>query len=114
MARAMNITTGTASMYVRNVLTKLGVHSRLQAAAPGRLYSKGSLPWRLLAYLLKVSPEVSKVRNVIRKRLMDEPRVKAGEKVVTSAKFLIDAESNLRAALQGFGNSSPPAPEAKP
>jgi two-component system, NarL family, nitrate/nitrite response regulator NarL len=33
MARAMNITTGTASMYVRSVLTKLGVHSRLQAAA---------------------------------------------------------------------------------
>ena len=33
MARAMNITTGTASMYVRHVLTKLGVHSRLQAAA---------------------------------------------------------------------------------
>jgi two-component system nitrate/nitrite response regulator NarL len=33
MARAMGITTGTASMYVRNVLTKLGVHSRLQAAA---------------------------------------------------------------------------------
>jgi two-component system, NarL family, nitrate/nitrite response regulator NarL len=33
MARAMNITTGTVSMYVRNVLTKLGVHSRLQAAA---------------------------------------------------------------------------------
>lgn len=33
MARAMNITNGTASMYVRSVLTKLGVHSRLQAAA---------------------------------------------------------------------------------
>ena len=33
MARTMNITTGTASMYVRNVLSKLGVHSRLQAAA---------------------------------------------------------------------------------
>jgi Cu(I)/Ag(I) efflux system membrane fusion protein len=28
--------------------------------------------------------------------------VRAGEKVVTSANFLIDAESNLRAALQGF------------
>ncbi len=36
MARAMSITTGTASMYVRNVLTKLGVHSRLQAAALAR------------------------------------------------------------------------------
>jgi DNA-binding NarL/FixJ family response regulator len=33
MARAMSITTGTASMYARNVLTKLGVHTRLQAAA---------------------------------------------------------------------------------
>ena len=30
--------------------------------------------------------------------------VKAGDKVVTSANFLIDAESNLKAALQGLGN----------
>jgi two-component system, NarL family, nitrate/nitrite response regulator NarL len=33
MARAMSITIGTVSMYARNVITKLGVHSRLQAAA---------------------------------------------------------------------------------
>lgn len=33
--------------------------------------------------------------------------VKAGDKVVTSANFLIDAESNLRAALQGFAASQP-------
>jgi Cu(I)/Ag(I) efflux system membrane fusion protein len=39
--------------------------------------------------------------------------VKPGERVVTSANFLIDAESNLRAALQGFGNSSAPT-EPKP
>ena len=31
--------------------------------------------------------------------------VKAGDKVVTGANFLIDAESNLRAALQGFAAS---------
>src|SRR5262249_48369051 len=31
--------------------------------------------------------------------------LKAGDKVVTSANFLIDAESNLRAALQSFGGS---------
>ncbi|MDE2029550.1 MAG: efflux RND transporter periplasmic adaptor subunit [Alphaproteobacteria bacterium] len=35
--------------------------------------------------------------------------LKEGDKIVTSAEFLIDSESNLRAALQGF---SPP--EAKP
>jgi Cu(I)/Ag(I) efflux system membrane fusion protein len=40
--------------------------------------------------------------------------VKAGEKVVTGANFLIDAESNLRAALQGFSgpSSSSPPPSA--
>ena len=35
--------------------------------------------------------------------------LKPGEEVVTSATFLIDAESNLRAALQSFSQ-----PEAKP
>ncbi|HKI38024.1 MAG TPA: DEAD/DEAH box helicase [Gemmataceae bacterium] len=54
--------------------------TQLKGAPPGKLYSKGPLPWRLLAYLLKISPEVGKVRNVVRKRLMDEPRIKAGEK----------------------------------
>ncbi len=53
---------------------------RLKAAPPARLYSKGPLPWRLLAYLLKVSPEVEKVRGVVRKRLLDQPRVEAGMK----------------------------------
>jgi superfamily II DNA/RNA helicase len=52
---------------------------KLKAAPPGKLYSKGQLPWRLLAYLLKLSPEVSRIRTLVRKRLMDEPRIKAGE-----------------------------------
>lgn len=40
--------------------------------------------------------------------------VKAGEPVVTSANFLIDAESNLKAALAGLSAASTPDPEAKP
>ena len=52
---------------------------KLKAAPPGKLYSKGPLPWRLLAYMLALSPEVSRIRNLVRKRLMDEPRIKAGE-----------------------------------
>jgi superfamily II DNA/RNA helicase len=59
-----------------------GQFKQLQAAPPGKLYSKGSIPWRLLAYLLKVSPEVSRLRAALRKRLMDEPRIKAQEKVL--------------------------------
>ena len=34
----------------------------------------------------------------------------AGETVVVSANFLIDAESNLKAALGGFGHQSPGSP----
>jgi hypothetical protein len=57
-----------------------GQFERLKGAPPARLYSKGPLPWRLLAYLLKISTDVDKVRNVIRKRLLDSPRIAAGEK----------------------------------
>ena len=39
--------------------------------------------------------------------------VKAGENVVVAANFLIDAESNLKAALAGF-TAEPPATEKKP
>lgn len=35
-----------------------------------------------------------------------------GEAVVTSANFLIDAESNLKAALKGFAEAAPQAPDA--
>ena len=33
--------------------------------------------------------------------------LKPGEEIVTSATFLIDAESNLRAALQSFSQQEP-------
>jgi len=56
--------------------------NQLQQAPPGKLYSKGPIPWRLLAYLLKISPEVSLVRDVLRKRLMDTTRVKSNENLL--------------------------------
>jgi superfamily II DNA/RNA helicase len=79
-----------------------GQFKQLQGAPPGKLYSKGPLPWRLLAYLLKISPEVSRVRNVLRKRLMDEPRIQAGE---------LALERMLRTlAKAGFVTLDPPPP----
>jgi superfamily II DNA/RNA helicase len=53
---------------------------KMKTAPPGKLYSKGQLPWRLLAYLLEISPDVEKLRAVVRKRLMDAPRIEAGQK----------------------------------
>lgn len=55
---------------------------KLKLAPPGKLYSKGPLPWRLLAYLLTISSEVEPIRKLIRKRLMDEPRIRAGEQAL--------------------------------
>jgi hypothetical protein len=83
-----------------------GQFKQLQGAPPGKLYSKGGLPWRLLAYLLKISPEVSRIRNVIRKRLMDEPRIQAGEQAL---------ERMLRTLHHaGFVTLEPAPPDAKP
>ncbi len=49
--------------------------AKLQMAPPARLASKGSLTWRWLAYLLDANPSVEPIRQVIRRRLMEEPRV---------------------------------------
>jgi superfamily II DNA/RNA helicase len=79
---------------------------QLQGAAPAKLYSKGPLPWRLLAYWLKLSPEVAKVRGVIRKRLMDEARVRASEKQLD--------RMLLTLARGGFVTLEPPLPPPPP
>ena len=53
---------------------------KLRAAKPGKLYSRGPLPWRLLAYMLDASPEVDRIRKLVAKRLMDSPRLEAGQR----------------------------------
>ena len=45
-------------------------YEKLVAAPPGKLASRGRLPWRLIAHLLALSPEVDRLRTVVRKRLM--------------------------------------------
>jgi len=78
---------------------------KLKAAPPGKLYSKGQLPWRLLAYLLEISPDVEHLRAVVRKRLMDAPRIDAGQKTLT--RMLLSLWAG------GFVRLDPPPPELK-
>lgn len=75
---------------------------KLKASPPGKLYSKGPLPWRLLAYLLALSPEVERVRVVLRKRLMDSARIRAGEKALDRMLLML--------AKAGFVTLDPPPP----
>lgn len=96
-----------------------GQFKQLQGAPPGKLYSKGPLPWRLLAYLLKISPEVDKVRSVIRKRLMDEPRIQAGLRNLDHALLtlsrggFVTLEPEPPKEEKTEGESAPPAPDLK-
>lgn len=54
--------------------------TKLQAAPPARLASKGRLTWRWLAYLLDANPAVEPIREVIRRRLMDQPTIEGEQK----------------------------------
>jgi superfamily II DNA/RNA helicase len=49
--------------------------TQLIEAPPSKLQSQGQIPWRLLAYLLSLSPDVSIVRRTISKRLMDNESI---------------------------------------
>jgi hypothetical protein len=53
---------------------------KLRIAPPTKLYSKGPLPWRLLAYMLEISPEVEPLRKLVSKRLMDSGRHEAAQR----------------------------------
>src|SRR3954453_8284544 len=64
--------------------------AKLQIAPPAKLSSKGRLTWRWLAYLLEASPAVEPIRNVIRRRLMDQPNVEAELKRLTKMLVTLD------------------------
>jgi superfamily II RNA helicase len=88
---------------------------RLKNAAPARLYSKGPLPWRLLAYLLKVSPDVEKIRSVVRKRLLDQPRVEAGMTQLTRMLLTLHEKGFVKLDPEPPADADPtPRPPAPP
>lgn len=57
--------------------------AKLQGAPPAKLASRGRLTWRWLAYLLDADPAVEPIRQVVRRRLMDQPTIEAELKRLT-------------------------------
>lgn len=53
---------------------------KLRAAPPGKLTSQGPLPWRLLAYLLEITPDVVRLRDFVSKRLLEGKHVSDAQK----------------------------------
>ncbi|MSR60502.1 MAG: DEAD/DEAH box helicase [Planctomycetaceae bacterium] len=77
---------------------------KLRAAPPRDLASQGPLPWRMLAYMLQLSPEIDVIRTLVRKRLMDPKRLEQGEK------YLHHMLRTLHAAGVVRLEPEPPAP----
>jgi superfamily II DNA/RNA helicase len=59
-----------------------GQFNQLRDAPPGRLSSRGPLPWRMLTYMLQASPEVDRVRALVAKRLLDSRHLEAGQRAL--------------------------------
>lgn len=76
--------------------------TRLIEAPPTKLQSQGFIPWRLLAYLLSRSPDVSLIHTVVSKRLMNPKQLE------TSQKRLIEMLITLHRA--GFIQLDPKPP----
>ncbi|MFV2065744.1 MAG: DEAD/DEAH box helicase [Pirellulales bacterium] len=81
---------------------------KLRVSPPGKLYSKGSLPWRLLAYMLDAGPDVEPIRRLVGKRLMEGGSSQAAQ----------DDLNRMLIALHKGGfvelEPAPPAADAKP
>jgi len=76
----------------------------LQIAEPGKLVSKGHLPWRLLAFLLDSDADVARLRKAADKRLMPEPEIAAAQRHLTQQLVTLHEEGYVVLA---------PAPPAK-
>lgn len=100
---------------------------KLRAAPPRDLVSQGHLPWRMLAYMLQLSPDVDRVRHLVRKRLMEPRRLEQAEKHLHQMLRTLHAAGVLRLEPEppppvneetvwtvASSAQSPAAPVAKP
>jgi hypothetical protein len=56
---------------------------KLKTSPSGKLASRGEIPWRLLAYLLEVSPDVKRLQTFVGKRLLDEKQLHRAHRQLT-------------------------------
>lgn len=90
---------------------------KLRIAPPTKLYSKGPLPWRLLAYMLEISPEVAPLRKLVSKRLMDSGRHEAAQRSLDQMLLVLDRAGYVKLEPEPpppAAEAELPAPAAKP
>jgi replicative superfamily II helicase len=53
---------------------------RLKDMPPGKLASRGTVPWRLLAHIISLDSDIEPIRKMVGRRLMSDKWVKEGQK----------------------------------
>ena len=86
----------------------------LQEAEPGKLISKGHLPWRLLAFLLDTDADVKKLREAASKRLMPEPDLAAAQRHLTQQLITLHEEGYVVLDPAPPAKAKPSDPESTP
>jgi superfamily II DNA/RNA helicase len=67
--------------------------TQLIEAPPTNLASQGQIPWRLLAYLLSISPDVTLVRSAITRRLMDPKQIERSQRLLVGMLLTLESAS---------------------
>ena len=86
---------------------------KLREAPPGKLHSRGPLPWRLLAYMLDASPEIDMIRRLVGKRLMDPPHLEAGQRDLEQMLLVLHRAGYVRLEPEPPVEVETPKPEAE-
>ncbi len=91
---------------------------QLVAASPAALASRGAVPWRLLAYMLGISPVVEPIRQLVDKRLLKGKQVEQAQRQLNDQLITlwragyISLEPKPSMAEMNEGDSKDPAPVA--
>ena len=80
----------------------LAQFEKLRDAPPGKLESKGRLPWRLLAYMLDADSDLTHLRDAVSKRLLPPNLIESQQKLLT--RMLVTLHDG------GFIELDPPPP----
>ena len=85
---------------------------QLQTSSPGRLTSRGPLPWRLLAHMIESNSDLRPVRTLVARRLMGAKRLAAMQKSLDQALLTLWRGGFARLAPNPASYGIPETPEA--
>ncbi|MDO5580259.1 MAG: DEAD/DEAH box helicase [Planctomycetia bacterium] len=86
--------------------------NKLQTLPPGKLTSRGPLPWRLLAHLIESNPDLKPVRTLASHRLMGAKRLFGMQKSLDQMLFTLWRGGYIRLEPNPTDFGIPSSPEA--